>query len=148
MQGTGSFDRVETEGGEECYSRPSGRCFGEDRKKKHCWKTAWWVLMDSNELQCCKDVMSRWYTQGLKKIEFQLVLWASSSHIFLSQDHFLLILVTDFVKGMTCGQGWFKSYLFWTTRQDCFQALYPIRQNLAMAAISPVFFLFPDFFSH
>ena len=36
--------------------------------------------------------------------------------------------------------------MVWTTMLDCFQALYPIRQNLAMAAIPPVFFLFPDFF--
>ena len=76
----------------------------------------------------------------LKKSEFQLVLWASSSHIFLSQDHFLLISVTDCIRGWLCGQVWFKSYLFWTTRWDCFQVLYPITQNLARAAISPVFF--------
>ena len=37
------------------------------------------------------------YLQGSKKPEFQLVLWASSSHILLAQDHFLLVLVNDFI---------------------------------------------------
>ena len=34
-----------------------------------------------------------------KKIEFQLVLWASSCHIFLAQGHFLLVSVNDFIRG-------------------------------------------------
>ena len=34
-----------------------------------------------------------------KKIEFQLVLWASSCHIFLAQGHFLLVSVNDFITG-------------------------------------------------
>ena len=33
----------------------------------------------------------------LKKIESQLVLWVSSSHIFLDQGHFLLIFVNELV---------------------------------------------------
>ena len=33
-----------------------------------------------------------------KKLEFHLVLWASSDHIFLAQGHFLLDLVNDFIK--------------------------------------------------
>ena len=37
--------------------------------------------------------------QGLKKLEFQLVLLTSSSHIWLSLGHFLLVLVNDFVSG-------------------------------------------------
>ena len=40
--------------------------------------------------------------QGLKKkrnLEFQLVLWASISHILPTQGHFLLVLVNDFVIG-------------------------------------------------
>ena len=32
-----------------------------------------------------------------KKIESQLVLWASSSHIFLDQGHFLLLFVNELV---------------------------------------------------
>ena len=36
---------------------------------------------------------------GLKKIEFQLVFRASSSHIWPSQSDFLLVLVNDFVRG-------------------------------------------------
>ena len=36
------------------------------------------------------------YDQGSeKKIELQLVLWASSSLIFLALGHFLLVLVND-----------------------------------------------------
>ena len=34
-----------------------------------------------------------------KKNEFQLVLWASSPHIFLVWCHFLLVFVSDFVSG-------------------------------------------------
>ena len=39
--------------------------------------------------------------QGLKKrnLEFQLILWAISSHILLVQGHLLLVLVNDFVIG-------------------------------------------------
>ena len=37
--------------------------------------------------------------QGLKKLVFQLVLWASSSHIWIFRGHFLLVLVNDFVSG-------------------------------------------------
>ena len=37
--------------------------------------------------------------QGLKKLEIQLVLWASSSHIWIFWGHFLLVLVNDFVSG-------------------------------------------------
>ena len=33
-----------------------------------------------------------------KKLEFQLVLWASSSHILLARGLFLLVLVNDLVK--------------------------------------------------
>ena len=33
--------------------------------------------------------------QGLKKLEFELVLWESSSHILLVWGHFLLVLVND-----------------------------------------------------
>ena len=36
---------------------------------------------------------------GSKKLEFQLVLWASNSHILLSWGHFLLVLVYVFVRG-------------------------------------------------
>ena len=35
---------------------------------------------------------------GSKKLEFQLVLWASISHIFLSRGHLLLVLVYVFVR--------------------------------------------------
>ena len=38
-----------------------------------------------------------------KKLEFQLVLWASTSHMLLTQSHFLLILVDDFVQGRSHG---------------------------------------------
>ena len=34
-----------------------------------------------------------------KKPEFQVVLWASSSRILLSQGHFWLVLVNDFIRG-------------------------------------------------
>ena len=34
-----------------------------------------------------------------KKHEFQCVLWASRSHMWLASSHFLLILVNDFVRG-------------------------------------------------
>ena len=34
-----------------------------------------------------------------KKLEFQLVLWAGSSHILPARGHFLLALVKDFLKG-------------------------------------------------
>lgn len=34
-----------------------------------------------------------------KKIEFKLVLWASTFHIFLAQGHFLLVVVNNFVRG-------------------------------------------------
>ena len=50
------------------------------------------------------------YLQGSKKPEFQLVLWASSSHILLAQGHFLLDLVNDFIRrwlaylSLTCKQ--------------------------------------------
>ena len=39
--------------------------------------------------------------QGLKKrnLEFQLILWAISSHIVLVQGYLLLVLVNDFVIG-------------------------------------------------
>ena len=33
-----------------------------------------------------------------KKVEFQLVLWISSCHILLVQDHFLLVLVNNLVR--------------------------------------------------
>ena len=39
------------------------------------------------------------YLQHLKQLKFQLVLWASSSHILLAQGHFLLDLVNDFIRG-------------------------------------------------
>ena len=40
-------------------------------------------------------------TTGLekKKLEFQLVLWGSSSHILLGWGHFLLVLVNNFIRG-------------------------------------------------
>ena len=39
---------------------------------------------------------NRMYDQGSKKkIEFQLVLWASNSLILLALGHFLLVLVND-----------------------------------------------------
>ena len=34
-----------------------------------------------------------------KKSEFQLVLWASSPHIFLAWGHFLLVFLSDFARG-------------------------------------------------
>ena len=34
-----------------------------------------------------------------KKVDFHLVVWASSSYILLAWGHFLLILVNDFVRG-------------------------------------------------
>ena len=34
-----------------------------------------------------------------RKLEIQLVLWASSSFILLSQGHFWLVLVNDFIRG-------------------------------------------------
>ena len=40
-----------------------------------------------------------WYFNRAKKIEFQLVFGASSSHILPSQGYFLLVLVNDFVRG-------------------------------------------------
>ena len=49
--------------------------------------------------------------QGLKKLEFQLVLWARSSHISLAQSHFLLGSVKDFIRLLLIGQVSFKSYL-------------------------------------
>ena len=33
-----------------------------------------------------------------KNLEFQLILWASSSHILLTGGHFLLVLVIDLVR--------------------------------------------------
>ena len=38
-------------------------------------------------------------TSEKKKLEFQLVLWASSSHILFARGHFLLDLVDGFVTG-------------------------------------------------
>ena len=38
-------------------------------------------------------------TSARKKLEFQLVLCASGSHIFIAWGHFLLVLVNDFVTG-------------------------------------------------
>ena len=87
------------------------------------------VAGHKNVLDCCqscwlaKEILVRlglflsvkilitWpYLQGSKKPEFQLVLWASSSHILLAQGHFLLDLVNDFIRGwlalslVTCKQ--------------------------------------------
>ena len=44
-------------------------------------------------------------TTGLekKKLEIQLVLWQSSSHMLLTLSHFLLTLVNDFVQGRSHG---------------------------------------------
>ena len=37
---------------------------------------------------------------GLEKnLKFQLVLWASSSHILPAKGHYLLVLVNDIVRG-------------------------------------------------
>ena len=33
-----------------------------------------------------------------KKLEFQLVLWLSSSHLFLARGYFSLVLVNHFVR--------------------------------------------------
>ena len=43
---------------------------------------------------------------GSKKLEFQLVLWASNSHILLSKGHFLLVLVYVFVRGWLSWGKW------------------------------------------
>ena len=44
--------------------------------------------------------------QGSKKLEFQLVLWASNSRISLSRGHFLLVLVYVFVRGWLSWSKW------------------------------------------
>ena len=37
--------------------------------------------------------------QGLKKkLEFQFVFWVSNSYILFAQNHFLLVLVYDFIR--------------------------------------------------
>ena len=46
-----------------------------------------------------------------KKVEFQLVLWASSYHILLDKGHFSLVLVTDFVR-LACTLAHWASQLF------------------------------------
>ena len=38
-------------------------------------------------------------TRACKKLEFQLVLCTSCSHILIAWGHFLLVLVNDFVTG-------------------------------------------------
>ena len=72
----------------------------------------------------------------LKKKYFQLVLWASISHILLAQGHLFLILVNNFVRGWLAWTlvHWSSVlqkllaqqeyiYLSRTTRQDFFRAL-------------------------
>ena len=44
--------------------------------------------------------------QGSKKLEFQLVLWASNSHTSLSRGHLLLVLVYVFVRGWLSWSNW------------------------------------------
>lgn len=44
--------------------------------------------------------------QGSKKLEFQLVLWASNSRISLSRGQFLLVLVYVFVRGWLSWSKW------------------------------------------
>ena len=58
----------------------------------------------------------------LLKLEFQLVFWANRSNILLALNHFLLILVIEFVVDdlpgfLPIGQGNFKSYLNCPARQ-------------------------------
>ena len=44
-------------------------------------------------------MMMMMMTTACKKLEFQLVLCATGSHILLAWGHFLLVLVNDFVSG-------------------------------------------------
>ena len=62
-----------------------------------------------------------------KKNEFLLVLWASSPHIFLALGHFLLVFVSDFVRG----------FLAWTLKASKFFKLHVLTQqeNLQVLAL-------------
>ena len=70
-------------------------------------------VVSSQKSLCFTKLMSSWqnsifflkkeersvYAGVEKKIEFKLVLWASTFHIFLAQGHFLLVVVNNFVRG-------------------------------------------------
>ena len=62
-----------------------------------------------------------------KKNEFQLVLWASSPHIFLALGHFLLVFGSDFGRGC----------LAWTLKASKFFELHVLTQqeNLQLLAL-------------
>ena len=69
--------------------------------------------VSSQKSLCFTKLMSPWqnsifflkkgersvYAGVEKKIEFKLVLWASTFHNFLAQGHFLLVVVNNFVRG-------------------------------------------------
>ena len=70
-------------------------------------------VVSSQKSLCFTKLMSSWqnsifflkkeersvYAGVEKKIEFKLVLWASTFHNFLAQGHFLLVVVNNFVRG-------------------------------------------------
>ena len=60
------------------------------------------VLLRASKVATVKSkssLMEILIKQGSKKVEFQLVPWVSSPHVFLVRDHFLLFSVNDFVRG-------------------------------------------------
>ena len=75
--------------------------------------------VSSQKSLCFTKLMSPWqnsifflkkgersvYAGVEKKMEFKLVLWASTFHNFLAQGHFLLVVVNNFVRG-----GWLLSW--------------------------------------
>ena len=87
------------------FSQPStnlvwNRCrsalFWELRKEDYPTKISWGRREKQQQAQT---------TQGsTKNLELRLVLWARSSHIFLVQGHFLLLLDNDFVRRWRFGQ--------------------------------------------
>ena len=57
------------------------------------------VLNKASSKETASRKMSKTGLEKKGNLEFQLVLWASSSHILPAQGHFLLVLVNDFVIG-------------------------------------------------
>ena len=59
------------------------------------------VLLRASKVATVKSKSSFIFSlcRARKKVEFQLVLWASSPNVFLARGLFMLFLVNDFVLG-------------------------------------------------
>ena len=72
------------------WNRCRSALFWELQKEDYLTKISWGRREKQQQTQT---------TQGsTKNLELRLVLWASSSHIFLVQGHFLVLLDNDFVR--------------------------------------------------